>query len=497
MKESLKPVSDPELIIGLTGRLGTDTREVANAVANSLLRFGYGAEKIQVSDLIKSAYPDETVSPAPDQRISTLMKLGTEFREANRRADALASLSVAGIMQARKKRKGSVDNPISRGAFIINQLKRPEEIEFLKEVYGEQLLMISCHAPYDDRLKKLTEDFINYHAESPDFDKWSDKAKELITKDDKENEKPFGQRVQDAFPLADFFVNASKDIDKQVNRFFDLIFRDPRVSPTRDEYGTYLASSAALRSNDLSRQVGAAILTADGDILALGCNEVPIAGGGVYWPSEGARDSRDVEIGADINTVLKKHMILDVISRIERAGWLKKKYADLESEEILSKYIDKKTGILAKTKIMSSLEFGRAMHAEMAAITEAAKNGHALKGAILYCTTFPCHNCAKHIVGAGISKVVFREPYEKSRATQLYPDAIKVDSEGEGRTSFDQFIGVGPNRFRSLFAKSGLKDEKGRVKRLEPETAQPVCAPHSLAYMQLEAVVASSANKKD
>jgi deoxycytidylate deaminase len=36
--------------------------------------------------------------------------------------------------------------------------------------------------------------------------------------------------------------------------------------------GKYLAKSASLRSSDLSRQVGAAIIRGAGDVLTLGCN---------------------------------------------------------------------------------------------------------------------------------------------------------------------------------------------------------------------------------
>lgn len=43
------------------------------------------------------------------------------------------------------------------------------------------------------------------------------------------------------------------------------------------------------------------------------------------------------------------------------------------------------------------------IHAEMNAILKARKS---LGGWTLYCTHFPCENCAKHIVAAGISRVV-------------------------------------------------------------------------------------------
>jgi deoxycytidylate deaminase len=77
---------------------------------------------------------------------------------------------------------------------------------------------------------------------------------------------------------------------------------------------------------------------------------------------------------------------------------------------------------------MNVIEFGRAVHAEMAALMDSARRGVPVKNATLYCTTFPCHLCARHIVAAGIRRVVYIEPYPKSLAAQLYPDSIAVES---------------------------------------------------------------------
>lgn len=59
-------------------------------------------------------------------------------------------------------------------------------------------------------------------------------------------------------------------------------------------------------------------------------------------------------------------------------------------------------------------------HAEMAALMSCARSGGSPVDGTLYCTTFRCHNCAKHIVAAGIRSVVYVEPYPKSKAKDLY-----------------------------------------------------------------------------
>lgn len=51
------------------------------------------------------------------------------------------------------------------------------------------------------------------------------------------------------------------------------------------------------------------------------------------------------------------------------------------------------------------MEYSRSIHAEMDVITSMARkqNGDT-KDKILFTTTYPCHNCARHIVAAGIKK---------------------------------------------------------------------------------------------
>ena len=46
-------------------------------------------------------------------------------------------------------------------------------------------------------------------------------------------------------------------------------------------------------------------------------------------------------------------------------------------------------------------------HAERAAIFRALRNGHDLSDATIYCTRFPCSDCARAIVWAGITRAVF------------------------------------------------------------------------------------------
>ena len=146
----------------------------------------------------------------------------------------------------------------------------------------------------------------------------------------------------------------------------------------------------------------------------------------------------------------------------------------------------------------------------MEAIISCARNALSCRGAIMYCTTFPCHNCAKHIVAAGIEQVFFIEPYPKSKAAEFHSDSIKVEpqsvrdrtrdsaetpDDSKAVVDFRPFIGVGPRQFFDLFSmilSSGYplkrKDMTGHVIQWTPDNASVRVKMYPLSYLELEAV---------
>ncbi|WP_413836985.1 deaminase [Desulfobacula sp.] len=108
--------------------------------------------------------------------------------------------------------------------------------------------------------------------------------------------------------------------------------------------------------------------------------------------------------------------------------------------------------LLNKSSIKDITEYGRIVHAEMEAILACSRTGIGTEGAELYCTTFPCHNCAKHIIGAGIKRVVYIEPYPKSKAFQFHSDSISTELASKDKVIFEPFVGVGPRNFFNLFS---------------------------------------------
>lgn len=51
------------------------------------------------------------------------------------------------------------------------------------------------------------------------------------------------------------------------------------------------------------------------------------------------------------------------------------------------------------------------IHAEMNALLYAAREGISVKGTIAYITHFPCLNCTKALIQAGIKEIIYRDDY--------------------------------------------------------------------------------------
>lgn len=67
----------------------------------------------------------------------------------------------------------------------------------------------------------------------------------------------------------------------------------------------------------------------------------------------------------------------------------------------------------------------RALHAEQNALLQAAMIGIACEGATIYVTCQPCNTCAKMIINAGISRVIYEGDY---------PDPFSIDLFRESKT---------------------------------------------------------------
>jgi deoxycytidylate deaminase len=135
---------------------------------------------------------------------------------------------------------------------------------------------------------------------------------------------------------------------------------------------------------------------------------------------------------------------------------------------------------------MELTEYGRVVHAEMSAICDAARLGRPLKNMILFCTTFPCHNCTKHLLAAGIAEVVYMEPYPKSKAKELHENEIELEKRAKDHVAFLPFIGIAPTRYRDIFQKGRRKSKDGHALRWVAGEPQPQFELVAVSYTDIE-----------
>lgn len=452
-----------EIFIGVVAPVGVDYGVAVELIEQRLRALTFHVERIKLSRLIPAVPGIPAVTDVfEDQRIWTLMRAGNEARVRLDDGAALAKLAVLEIQRYRERISGGATKITRSTAYIFLSLKNPEEIKFLRETYGDAFVAVSLYEPREERVTSLAHKIAN-SKQSSDLDSYRGAAEEIVRADEKDGEKQ-GQRVSDSFAEGDFFVGTtSRDAAREaINRFVDILFGHPFHTPTVDEYGMFLAWGVSLRSADLSRQVGAAICDHSGNLIAVGCNDVPRAGGGQYWP--GVNDARDFQRGYDSSAREKKRLVGEIVEKLREAGWLAGDKAAMPQESRLNALIGAVAEpVLGEVGINNLLEYGRIVHAEMAAIADAARRGLSLQDSTLYTTTFPCHVCARHIVAAGIKRVVYVEPYPKSRAKDLHDDSICVDSPllVENKVTFQPFTGIAPRRYGSMFQMVKRKHKDG------------------------------------
>lgn len=457
---------DSELVIGMVCAVGTDYEPIRRSIEKILAKYGYSSATIKISDLI-TRLADKALPSSPEtQRINSRMTAGNDLCRKTQRKDIWA---LAGIVEINAKRPSDVSGPNAqpRMAHLLLSLKRPEEVATLRKVYGDGFFLVGVFATERERLDYLIE------RNAP-----KDEAIRLIKRDAEETDDVYGQYTTETFQLSDVFVQLRQGrYETELERFFDLVFSNPYVTPTQQEHGMFLAYAASLRSGQLGRQVGAAVTSKIGDVIGVGTNDVPAPGGGLYWP--GPSDNRDHVLKCDSNDVQRDRIVqrlVETVNELEKRRFIAtsalindvlRKYPDA-SEQLLIKLADLSAApSLGTTSLLGPFrsrlditEYGRAVHAEMDALLSCARSGVSPQNALFYVTTFPCHNCTRHIIASGIERVYYIEPYGKSRAEELHQDEIVVEEKLERkkgrnrRVPFTHFVGVGPRRYFDLFSLS-------------------------------------------
>lgn len=581
--------SNSELFIGLTGPLGSDLNLVSEELSKILCLFGYESHsfapseekldkkpfhRVKISQHIinepetekdnfeysKKVFPkrfemkkSEYNKKNQEEQIhfniykdgketkytcsQRLMDWGDNARKITKNNAILAYMAIEKIAEKRESEIKSINNPSKisaqsdnsfnsskKMAYIIQGLKRPEEVDELRRVYDSGFFLIGVYSDRKNRHQYLQESGMS-----------CDEACKQLERDEKDKNETYGQNSSETFELSDFFINqdwSRAALHSSLKRFIHLIFGDPYITPTFDEYAMFIAYSSAMVAMDLARSVGAVVTTQQNDIIATGYADVPKFGGGNYITEhyEGQyyeiSRGRDIQLGRNsgkkgiselcekicqilINEYEKKQKVHSNSNKpieddsqqtenTSRIGEDKQKEAINPFKDWLdAKFLEE------NTPLKDLIEFMRSSHAEVEAILSCARNGISTKGCTLYSTTMPCHECGKRIIGAGIERVVFIEPYAKSRTLSNHPESTHLGFEKvENKVNFEPFVGIGPRRFVDLFSMkigSGYpirrQDKKGYPIHFESHNAYLRMPLYPLTYLDREKAICNYLSK--
>ncbi len=462
------------LVIGMVGPIGAGVTTTAQALKTRLSNpeiapdFKFDVQVIKASDCIREwagDIGDDNMGSV--ERRMRFQALGNKMRSKDP-----AALAARLFLR--------IHEPIEtapRRAYILDSLKNPIEINFLRTIFGSSFFVVGVMCASERIVERLSAKFGEEERKRKGGKIVSRASIEELCERDVKPQDPkakHSQRMADALELSDYFIDNSVEhqprnslgliAGAELDRFCSIIRNEDIRRPTESESAMHAAYSAKHRSSCLSRQVGAALINSDGDIVATGTNEAPCSTGGVY------REGRNCCVKNKFGRCFERGEG-QCQSEKMRGEIINEAIAGLELPEGSS--VDAIKTVLNDSGIKALTEFGRAVHAEMDAVLCAARLGVKTGGTRMYVTTFPCHTCARHIVAAGVWEVQYIEPYSKSKALELHSDAIVcgLDRPADRKqVLFRPFSGVAPRFYERAFAlQAGIKDESGYYKIQEPE----------------------------
>lgn len=478
---------------------------------------GYECEWIKASDLIRQWAEAQSLAvpsklPKSLELVSRLQDIGDQLREKD--AAQVAKEVMREIMRLRAQKTGQHFEPghavlpdDKKRVYLVDSIRHPAEVHLLRRTYGSAFALIGVVCEEEERKRRILG---KYFTRPQQLEESNDKlVDQFMLRDSDDPVKKHGQHVTEAFHEADFFIDntvsdeqdAQHLLDDSLGRLVSIIAHDKIQRPTIEETAMHHAHSARVRSACLSRQVGAALVDADGTVVATGTNEVPAAGGGVYGErfaiaGKVHEDHRCAfaekpfcSSNREQNTIIEE--LIRTLPELSRV---------VERDELASR--------IRKTRLGGLIEFSRAVHAEMDALLSAGREGVSTVGTRLFVTTFPCHYCARHIVSAGVFEVQFIEPYPKSLAIKLHRDAIEVTPSKWQRPRppgieapasetyspkvlFRPFVGVAPRMYVRAFEKTWQLKNKttGEMELTAPEWGSEWSS-LTVGYPDLEAILA-------
>jgi len=417
------------LIIGLTGSLGSGCTTLSEALADR------GFKRVSIPSLIKDRFKTLHQGKEPTQA-SYGSDWRAELQDIGNRGRKGEFLTETGTSKDHSAywvdlALSSVDS--KKDDIVIAGIRNPGEVESLRRKCPN-FWLVAVYADYTTRWNRLknTGAYPNETVFQRDDQRDSDEGDR------------HGQNVQRCVYEADYVLKNIDTIEppsKVKSRLFERLaeqFKGMRGDegfrgPLAAEIFMATAVSQSHASQCLQRKVGALIVDEENRIpLSVGYNDNPVGMESCF---------------SLYGQICYKNQV--IASRLEKMAPFfcpecKKKHERIGPPYVCDGTKDEgqpcRCNFRQKFFPSRGIELCTALHAEERAILSLA--GRSADGCTIYVNTFPCFQCARQIVNAGITKVVYVEAYPIEEAVGF------LKSNG---VVIEPFEGFKPRVFNQVF----------------------------------------------
>jgi deoxycytidylate deaminase/dephospho-CoA kinase len=393
------------LVIGLTGPVGSGVSTVSRTFES------LGFHRLCLSDAIKSALREkeklQPLLPLDEAHVPGFRQKLQDIGNEGRRKSLSHWVDIA-----------LKDDPGEKD-LVVDGIRNLAEVRGLRERFP-RFFLASIHASPAVRWNRLMD---QYQKNLKQFERDDQRDSH---EDDAE-----GQQVADCVQHADYsFINEDDGgstsirgakLTELLQPDIDLMRHSSPGSPsppflrpaTPDEVHMATAHAQSQNSRCIKRLVGAVIVDQKNLPLSLGYNENPVGMAPCITAFRHCYKDEDM------------HRQLEQMGKIHCPG------CGTEVALLAAPWTCPKCRENLKLRLFPSrnMELCTAVHAEERAIKSLA--GRDAKGSTIYTTTFPCFQCSRSIVDAGIQRVVYVEAYPvKQSLAFLERNQVVVDPFG-------------------------------------------------------------------